>query len=338
VKITLTRSAIYATNLSRHPDLRINAVRKILPNVGSAAMLLGTKTGGKKQKWVAPVVVQRQDKESMVAEAKEMLASARESGDESLIEIAGQQLKAAESYTGQPSAQDEEAARMGKQRMDRMMSEAAKNASNALSPLPAYAAPAEEEKLVRKDVKRFAKNYETMVGDMATREAELREKYLKGRPSASQALAYETEMMKARQKFKDEFKAGASRRGLAAETASCDIGKSLKYRNLDYEILRAEKGTEYNFAKSPQGKEFLLVRVRVSNGTKADAYIDPDNAFGIIADGERVASRNYEIKTDIAPGGKNEGFVLFAVAQNASKFTLELGMKGEKKAAVDFKL
>lgn len=338
VKITLTRDAVYSTNLAKHPDARVEAVRKNAIALGASSLSFSGRTGPK-QKWVAPVVAQKQNRESMVTEARAQLEAAQESGDESLVEIAKQQLKAAESYNPQAeSAASEEAATVAKQRMEKMIAHAAQNASQALSPLPSYASPSEEEKVVRKDVRRSAKSYDMLMDEISTKNAELRAKYMKGKPSAAQALAYEMETMKARENFENDLKATAKHEGLSAQTSEAQIGESMKYRGLDYEIIRAEKGTEHGFAKSPQGKEFVLVYLRVSNNTKADAYLDPDNACSLVADGEQVASRNYEIKTDVAPGQKREGYVMFVVPQNASDFTFQLGMKSEKKLTVGFKL
>lgn len=379
VKITATRDAIYCTNLAKHPDPRIAAVRKNQIPLFSSALMLGTLGGREKKKWSAPIIVQKQNKGSMVAEAKERLEAAKEEGDESLIEVARQQLKDSESYPdkagiiagmkemikelakeGRNEASiefanlqlraaeasedgmgqvDEETARAFEQKWKgKMMDNAAQSASAVLSPLPAYSPPSEEEKLVKKDVKRSAKSYEMMMHELANSEAGLKEKYIKGKPTAAQALAYEMGSMKARQQLEDDVKAAAAHKGLATTTASGEIGQSLKYRNLDYEILRAEKGTEIKFTKSPQGKEFLLVHMRVSNKAKSDAYLDPDNAFSIAVGAEQIPSRNYEIKTDIAPGGKSEGFVIFVVPQDAKGFVFQLGMKNEKKLTASFKL
>ena len=379
VKITATRDAVYSTILAKHPDARIAAVRANAIPLFSSALALGTLGGAEKKKWSVPAIVRKQNREGLIAEAKERLEAAKESGDESLIEAAKQQLKGAESCLdkagiiaemkktikemteeGRGEANIElanlqlcaaEASEDGMGEIDgetltafkqkyegKMMNDAAQSAERALSPLPSYASPDEEEKIVRKDVKRSAKSYGMMMDELADREAGLKEKYMKGKPTAAQALAYEMGGMKARQQMQDDLKAAAMNKGLAATTASAEIGQSLKYRNLDYEILRAEKGTEIRFAKSPQGKEFLLVHIRVSNNTKSDAYLDPDNAFGIAMGAEQVASRNYEIKTDIAPGAKNEGFVMFVVPQDAKSFVFQLGMKNEKKLTVDFKL
>ncbi|MFA6328520.1 MAG: DUF4352 domain-containing protein [Candidatus Micrarchaeia archaeon] len=339
VKVTATRDALYSTHLNKHPDARVAAVQKHYSEIGGAALLTGTRVKAKKEKWKAPVLVQRQSRESMAAEAKEQLEAAQESGDEDLIEAAKQQMKAAETYTGEPSGAEMEAIREAKARGEREMAAQAQKARALLSsPLPSYSPPSDDEKIVRKDVKRKAKNYDMLAGDLITREAELKEKYMKGKPTGAQALAYEMEMMKARQQLEDGVKAAAQNRGLAAETASAEIGETLEYRGMTYEILRAEKGTELGFSKSPQGKEFLLVHMRVSNNAKSDAYMDPDNACSLAADGAQAAPVNYEIKTDFAPGAKREGFVAFVVPQDAKGFTFQLGMKGEKKLAVGFKL
>ncbi|MFA6907257.1 MAG: DUF4352 domain-containing protein [Candidatus Micrarchaeia archaeon] len=339
VKITATRDAVYSTHLYRHPDARVEAVRKYHAGVGGASLMASARVKAKKGKWSAPAVVQGQSRESMAAEAKAQLEAAKESGDEDLVEVAMQQVKAAENHSEGPSGAEADAIREARMRGEKAMAEQAQKAKSLLSsPLPSYSVPSEEEKLVRKDVKRSAKSYEMLVGDLVTRQAELKEKYMKGKPTGAQALAYEAEMMKARQQLEEGVKAAAKGRGLSAETASAEIGETLEYRGLSYEILRAEKGTERGFAKSPQGKEFLLVHMRVTNNSKADAYLDPDNAFSLACGGEQIASANYEIKTDIPAGGKREGYAVFVVPQDAKSFTFQLGMKNEKKAAAGFKL
>ncbi|VVC01956.1 Uncharacterised protein [uncultured archaeon] len=127
---------------------------------------------------------------------------------------------------------------------------------------------------------------------------------------------------------------------LDAASAKTKIGKTVQYGPIAVEVRGAEIGPEFRMMKSPQGKLFVAVSMKLENTKSAStAYIVPDEEMWLnFGASEPVKPENYKFETALDKGKPTEGYVYYAVPSSSKKFSLLLGKKGLPKTPVDFSL
>jgi hypothetical protein len=207
------------------------------------------------------------------------------------------------------------------------------------APFPQYLPVREPDKVVKKDVVRKAKNYDQILDEQRNIGDQLAEKYnINARASPGDIMAYVAGKSKSRGDMKKDVMALVNQKGLTTMTKFADMNASFSYQKADYTVFRVEKGTEHKFSHAPSGFEFFIVFLRVTNNTKNEIFISPDQSFSLLADGQQVALGNYTFATNVDPGKTTEGYAFFKVPENAKKFVFMAGNKSEKKQNVDLAL
>ncbi len=136
---------------------------------------------------------------------------------------------------------------------------------------------------------------------------------------------------------KQQISISAGKKGLTAVTKTTNINKSIQYRNVDFQFTVAEKGTEKGPLVCPRGKEFLLVRFKVTNKMN-QLFFSPDSEFSVLADNQLINLDNYLLETNMDKGYSGEGFLQFRVPEESTSFVLQLGKKNEAKTTLNFEI
>ncbi len=342
LKITLKNNSIYCSNNIKNPDERVSEIRNRLTLLsqyssyfaGKKALIELQKSKDKKK---------TDTKKEMLLGLEEQLKNAQKLGDESLINLAKEQIESTKAFFEKTPIDEEDCEEIFKKRkkmLEQMVKQAESEVYKLFSPLPYYSALNEEDKIISKTiVKRTGKNYETLISDLQNKEGELEEKYsVKSKPTLGAAIAFETQKLSAREDFMNQLKSTATQKGITAITGSANISEKYTYQKIDFEIMTAQKGTELGLRVAQNGKEFLTVDLRATNKSTSDAFLSPDESFKIIVEGTEFVPVNYTIPTNIDPGKNVEGYVLFMVPQDAKDFEFQIGKKVEEKKKFKFKI
>lgn len=341
-KITLKSNSIYCSDNIKSPDERINEIRNKLTMLSQyASYFAGKKALIEMQK--SKDKKRTDTKKEMLFGLEEQLKNAQKFGDESLISMAKEQIESTKAFfekTPIDEEDEEEVFKKRKKMLEQMVKQGEDSVYKLFLSMPSYSAPREEDKVSQKTIiDRKGKNYESILGDFLNKEDELEEKYsIKGKPTLSAAIAFETQKMSARENFLNQLKNTAAQKGITAQTGSAKISEKCTYQKIDFEITIAEKGTELGLRMAPNGKEFVTVSLKATNKSPYDAFLSPDESFKIIADGSELVPINYTIPTSIDPGKIVEGYILFLVSQDAKDFTFQIGKKLEEKIKFKFKI
>lgn len=96
------------------------------------------------------------------------------------------------------------------------------------------------------------------------------------------------------------------------------IGEAAKYKGVEMTATKVEKSSGSDYDKPKEGKEFVIVAVKIKNGAKDKLDYNPmyfkmQNSKGQIEDGTfSTVNQDTALKSgELAPGGEVEGTVIF---------------------------
>ena len=344
-KITVTRSAIYITDMAKSPDRRVETIMKKFMELDKHSARTSLESGYKEYS-AKETLDKRQDDRLKRIEQELINEECKNNPDPKVMEFLKNQLKKKPSIL--VSNED-------KKLYDKIQE--IKPDMNILeSPLPAYTPISESDKVVVKDVKRTTKNYGQIVAESMEKDEEIREALLRMNKSdadlnyykrmLSQGKSVPPEMLDLINKQKANraaLEAGVQTlgkdKGVTAQTASKDIDESLVYNKIEMHFTKVEKGTELNMSAAPPGKEYLMVYFDAVNKGSGQAFMYPDEEARLIVDGEVIPLRNYRMETNMDANKKYSGQQLFfVVPENAKDFTIEFGKKSLPKQTVRIKI
>jgi len=342
-KFVIKGNAMYATNLNKNPDPRCAAAKDNLMTL--ASQFLSTDPLKKALEILEknpPRAFGKENISSWVKMNRDELKRAEETGDPSLITLAKRSLEIAKKAKG-PSqaeiAEEEKEYERKKEATRKMIAKVPETLAKLRAPFPQYLPVRDVDRVTKKDVVRKAKNYDQIMDEQQNMGDQLAEKYkINARATPGDIMAYVSGKTKSQDDMKKKVMELINQKGLTAMTKSADMNASFSYQKADYTVFRVEKGTEHKFARAPSGTEFLVVFMRISNNTKSEIFISPDQSFSLLADGQQIALGNYTFATNLDPGKTTEGYAFFKVPENARKFVFMAGNKSEKKQNVDLVL
>ena len=342
-KFVIKGNALYATNLNRNPDPRCAAAKDILMTL--ASQYLSADPLKKALEWLEnnpPGAFGTENISAWVKVQRDEVKKAEETGDPSLIALAKRSLEIAKKAKG-PSqaeiAEEEKEYERKKEATRKMIAKVPETLAKLRAPFPQYLPVRDVDRVTKKDVVRKAKNYDQIMDEQQNMGDQLAEKYkINARATPGDIMAYVSGKTKSQDDMKKKVMELINQKGLTAMTKSADMNASFSYQKADYTVFRVEKGTEHKFARAPSGTEFLVVFMRISNNTKSEIFISPDQSFSLLADGQQIALGNYTFATNLDPGKTTEGYAFFKVPENARKFVFMAGNKSEKKQNVDLVL
>lgn len=232
--------------------------------------------------------------------------------------------------------------------------------------LPPFAAPAAEDKVVKRAATRSAKGMDELRDDYWTRlrraEDEMVEKRLarekafneeyEGAPESVKEKAHkaiEKQNSEDYRKYsqlekqlgeehlaKEKELIEAGKRGLTATTKKSGISGKVAYHETEFEFYSCERGIEMGMRKAKPGMEYLVLKLRYANKSKKQVFLSPPEEFGLLCNGERVALDNYKLETNMDAGYSGEGELLFIVPESSGSFVLQVGKKLENKQEFSF--
>ena len=346
-KFVIKGNALYAMNLNKDPDPRCAAAKDILMTL--AAQPLSADPFKKALEWLEnnpPGASGTENISAWVKVHRDGVKKAEETGDPSLIALAKRQLEAAEKASGglakdqaRELAEEEATYEKRKEATRKMIAKVPETLAKLKVPFPQYLPVRDGDRVVKKDVVRKAKNYDQIIDEQQNVGEQLAEKYkINARATPGDIMVYVSGKTKSQDDMKKKVMELVNQKGLTAMTKSADMNASFSYQKADYTVFRVEKGTELKFARAPSGMEFLIVFIRISNNTKSEIFISPDQSFSLLADGQQIPLGNYTFTTNIDPGKTTDGYAFFKVPENAKKFVFMAGNKSEKKQNVDLVL
>ena len=346
-KFVIKGNAMYAMNLNKNPDPRCAAAKDTLMTL--ASQFLSTDPLKKALDILEknpPGAFGTENISSWVETQRNEVKRAEETGDPSLIMLAKRQLEAAEKSSkslakdqARDMAEEEKEYERKKEATRKMIAKVPETVAKLKAPLPAYLPLRDGDRVTKKDVVRKVKNYDQILDAQQNMGEQLAEKYnISARATPGDIMAYVSGKTKSQDDMKKKVMELINQKGLTALTKSADMNAKFTYQKADYTVFRAEKGTELKMARAPSGTEFLIVFLKITNNTKNEIFISPDQSFSLLADGQQVALGNYTFATNVDPGKTTEGYAFFKVPENAKKFVFMAGNKSEKKQNIDLDL
>lgn len=357
VKITLTKDAIYLTDLTKHPDPLIDSVftkDMALFNYKTASLTKASEEKSRKENVFK--VMNKADKEREMQQALKDLEEAKAEKDSTAVEAAKIRIKLLEliSTSDKPVEFRDKAMDTFVQKNNERLADALRELEG---PLPAPLSFSQEDKFVAKDVTTISKNYLDIVGDYQTKQAafndklndynlndvsyrEYKRKIERGEsvPNKERVIELMRLEKNGQTAFSEDFKTMAQQKGVIAQTATKDVNLSVDYNKFKINFIKLEKGTEIALRTSPQGKEFLVLYLNLKSDAKVTNYFYPDEELALVCDSEVVKPERYTTKSDIDPGQTVEGNMTFIVPENTKKFKVEVGKKGTQKLAVEIEI
>jgi hypothetical protein len=333
-KITVKQSGIYMTDLSKHPDYRIEEINKKIMEVGKLESSILMKKSF--SDITSKETIAKNEKQRLSQINQELInENCKSKPDPKVLAFLKSQLSTAPSITV-----SNETKGLYNKGMEQL-----KPSVSLDSALPSYSAVSESDKVAVKDVKRTAKSYDEIIGESRD-ENELINKEINKLMLPAGAIEMYKKMQaegksippavadiirrlrSSRQKLEEGVKNLGSDKGIVAQTSSAKVSESVTYNKTLFKFTKIEKGPEINMARAPKGKEFLFIYFDSTNKSSAQAFFSPNEEFNLICGKEVIPLRNYRMETNKDPNKlyANEQ-LFFVVPEDAKEFVLEIGKK-----------
>lgn len=118
---------------------------------------------------------------------------------------------------------------------------------------------------------------------------------------------------------------------LAAYTEKKDLNKSITYKKLNITLQYVEKGPEFQGSDNKPKKDYLLVGLKIYNGTDEQKFFFSERELRLITEkGEETKVRWFKADESYAPKSTYSGFMLFLVPKSEKKFTIQFGEKNKQ--------
>ena len=272
VKVTLTKDAIYLTDLNKYPDPLVESVFKKDMALFIYKSALLTKEADEKTRKNLFKVMTKEEKEREMQRALKDLEEAKAEKDSSAVEAAKIRIKQLEliSASDKPVEFRDKSMDTVMQKNEEKLTDARRELEGSL---PAPTSFNQEDKFVTKDAKTIAKNYLDIVGDYQTKQAtfndklndynlndlsyrEYKKKIEHGEsvPNRERILELMTLEKNGKNTFDEDFKNMTQQKGVIAQTATKDVNQSVDYNKFKITFTKLEKGTEIALRTSPTGK------------------------------------------------------------------------------------
>lgn len=345
-KITVTRNAIYITDMSKVPDRRAETITKKIMELykHQSSSLIEREFNERTSK---ESLNKRQ--EERIRQIKQEITNeeCKNKPDEKVLAFLKNQLGKAPSIL--ISNED-------KNLQKKMVAQIKPDMNILESLLPEYTPVSESDRVVAKDVKRTGRSYEQIITEHAEKEREISDTLEKMNKNSADLSYYKrmlnsgksipTEMLELinRQKankaaLEKNVQELGSNKGIMAQTVSKKIDESVTYNKVEMHFTKVEKGTELNMSAAPAGKEYLMIYFDSTNKGVGQAFFYPGEEARLVVEGEIIPLRNYRMETNKDPGKlyKDEQF-FFVVPETAKEFILEIGKKTLPKQTIKIKL
>ncbi|MFA5406277.1 MAG: hypothetical protein WC307_02880 [Candidatus Nanoarchaeia archaeon] len=345
-KITVTQAGIYVTDMSKHPDSRVDEINKRILDIGRTGSIDMMKKSYTDM--TSKETYDKREEERLAQIQQELInENCKEKPDPKVVDFLKRQLGVAPTIIVSNETKDSFNIGMSSLKLSTSLD----------SPLPAYSAVSESDKVMPpKAVKRTAKSYDEIISEITDEQESIEEEIRKLMLPAGAIEMYKrmqaegksippkvadiiSRLRSSRRKLEEGVKNLASDKGIVAQTASKNIDESIIYGKISLKFTKLEKGPEINMARAPAGKEYLFIYLDSVNKGKSDEFISPDEEFRLICNNEVIPLRNYRMETSKDPNKlySNEQ-LFFVIPEDAEEFVLEIGKKTAAKQNVKLKI
>ncbi len=175
--------------------------------------------------------------------------------------------------------------------------------------------------------------------NMGEREIEKIESFEQARRKMLQSLPFHHPLV-IKEKFKSEMAKPEWQKVMRKiEGIKKNVGKSVDYHSIEFNIATAEIRKEYKNRRGSENKAFLILKIGAKNNSSEQIFVFYQEEVRLISEaGKTIPLEDYKMETSFDPKAERDGYLLFVIPEENTKFKLQFGKKSLPKVELELDL